>query len=353
MSTQHTADRGTHFITITAMVVIILYGIVQAQSVLVLFIVSLFLAAIGRIPVLWMVKRRVPQIAAILLVIAAMIIILLSIGGFVALSLNNLSDAMPFYRTRAEGLLQAFKAAMAAKGIIINDEILSSYADTNALLNLFSSMFTTVSSLLSSTLLILFTVMFILLEASGFSSKIRAVNDDPAASFAKIKGFVDDIKRYMVIKMMINFAAASLIVLWLTILGVDFPLLWGCMAFLLLFIPSIGSVIAALPAILLALIQLGAGTALLTAAGYFAIGTLIGNIIEPKVMGKKFGMSTLVVFLSLIIWGNLLGIVGALLCVPLTMCLKLACEMNQGTRWIAVLLGPESPSRTASDHSRS
>jgi predicted PurR-regulated permease PerM len=106
-------------------------------------------------------------------------------------------------------------------------------------------------------------------------------------------------------------------------------------------VPSVGSIVAAVPAVLLALIQLGGGSAALTAAGYVVIGMTIGNVVEPRIMGHRFGMSPLVVFLSLIFWGNLLGLVGALLCVPLTMTLKLACEAGEDTRWIAVLLGPE------------
>ena len=134
-----------------------------------------------------------------------------------------------------------------------------------------------------------------------------------------------------------------MITIWLTVLGVDFPVLWGFLAFLLHFIPSVGSVIAAVPAVVLALIQLGGGSAALTAAGYIVIGMTLGNVVEPRVMGHRFGMSPLVVFLSLIFWGNLLGIAGALLCVPLTMTLKLACEAREDTGWIAVLLGPEVP----------
>lgn len=349
---EHThSNREFRFLKIATMLVIVLYGVNQAQSVLVLFIVSIFLAAIGRVPVLWMERKHIPTIVAVLFVIAALIVLLLSIGAVVGISLNNFSDALPFYRIRAQEMLLTFKSVMAGKGIHITDEILLRSVNTDALMNFASSLFTTVSSLLSSTFLILFSVMFILLEASSFPKKIRHINDDPKASFEQITGFVNDIKRYMVIKMLINLSASILIIIWLTVLGVDFPLLWGFMAFLLLFIPSIGSVIAAVPAILLALVQLGIGTAALTALGYFAIGTLVGNIIEPKVMGKKFGMSTLVVFLSLIIWGNLLGIVGALLCVPLTMSLKLACEMNEETRWIAVLLGPEVHSKNVHEKS--
>jgi len=204
-------------------------------------------------------------------------------------------------------------------------------------------------------LLILFTITFMLLEASGLPGKLRLVHEYPRSSLPKFTKFVDDIKRYMVIKTLLNLIAGTLITLWLSLLGVDFPVLWGFLAFLLHFVPSVGSIVAAVPAVLLALIQLGGGSALLTAAGYIVIGMTVGNVVEPRIMGHRFGMSPLVVFLSLIFWGNLLGLVGALLCVPLTMTVKLACEASEDARWVAVLLGPEIPPehKTAGSERRS
>jgi predicted PurR-regulated permease PerM len=127
----------------------------------------------------------------------------------------------------------------------------------------------------------------------------------------------------------------------MSILGVSYPILWGFLVFLLHYIPNIGSVIAAIPGILLALIQLGIGGAIYVAVGYFLVGFILGNFIQPKLMGRRLGLSTLVVFLSLLFWGNLLGLIGAVLCIPLTMTLKFAFESNEGTKWIAILLGPE------------
>jgi AI-2 transport protein TqsA len=124
---------------------------------------------------------------------------------------------------------------------------------------------------------------------------------------------------------------------------VDYPVLWGFLAFLLHFIPNLGQIMAAIPTMLLALIQLGLGSAALVGAGYLVVGFILGNIVEPRLMGRKLGLSTLVVFLSLIFWGNLLGVIGVVLCIPFTMTLKFAFEINKSTRWIAVLLGSEKP----------
>lgn len=123
--------------------------------------------------------------------------------------------------------------------------------------------------------------------------------------------------------------------------GIDYALLWGVLAFLLNFVPNIGSIIAAVPAVLLALIQLGPFSALMTAMGYLIANMVMGNIIEPRYMGKGLGLSTLVVFLSLVFWGWVLGPVGMLLSVPLTMLMKIALESSDETRWLAILMGPD------------
>jgi predicted PurR-regulated permease PerM len=92
---------------------------------------------------------------------------------------------------------------------------------------------------------------------------------------------------------------------------------------------------------LLALVQYGLGRAFLVAVGYLAVNIVIGTILEPRIVGRGVGLSTLVVFLSLILWGSIFGLVGMVLCVPLTMTLKFALETNEQTRWLAVLLGRE------------
>ncbi len=154
----------------------------------------------------------------------------------------------------------------------------------------------------------------------------------------------------MVIKTLVSLATGIAIAIWLGVLGVDYAMLWGLLAFLLNYVPNIGSIIAAIPAVLLALVQLGVGSALLAALGFLVVNAAIGNVIEPRFMGRGLGLSTLVVFLSLVFWGWVLGPVGMLLSVPLTMTVKIALESNEDTRWIAILLGPQpsakSPSRT-------
>ena len=140
---------------------------------------------------------------------------------------------------------------------------------------------------------------------------------------------------------MVSLVTGLLAGTWLYILGVDHFLLWGVLAFLFNYIPNIGSIIAAVPAVLMALVQYGGGEAGLVALGFVVINTVMGNVVEPRFMGRGLGLSTLVVFLSLIFWGWLLGSVGMLLSVPLTMIVKIALESREESRWLAILLSSD------------
>ncbi len=333
--------RGTRFLIIAAALIVIIAGIYLAQSVIVLGLISVFLALIGTPPMLWFERKRIPSFAAVAIVVSVMVIILIMIGALVGASLKSFSDALPFYQTRIQEQITAFETLLTSKGIIGSDKEILKYVNPETIMNLTAGLVSGLSSVLSNIVLILLTVTFILLEVSSFPIKLRAVLGNPEAVFPRFTKFVIDIRHYLVITTLINLAAGILIGIWLSILGVKYPVLWGFLVFLLHYIPNIGSVIAAIPAVLLALIQLGIGSAIFVAVGYLLVGLILGNVIQPKIMGRRLGLSTLVVFLSLIFWGNLLGLIGAILCIPLTMTVKFAFESNETTQWIAVLLGPE------------
>jgi AI-2 transport protein TqsA len=355
MATQDNKQRGVRFLFIMAALVIIIWGIYQAQSVLVPFLVSVFLAVIGTSPLLWLEQKRVPSVIAVLLVLGGIICILLFIGALVGTSVNRFSNALPFYEARIHEQFIPLKELLTNKEIESPAKLVLKYVDPGAVMRLTAGLFSGLGSVLSNIVIILLTVTFILLEASSFPVKLRAVLGVPQAAFPQLSRFVDTMKRYMGIQTATSLTLGILSGIWLAILGVDFPVLLGLLAFLLNYVPNLGSIIATIPAVLLALIQLGTGRAALTVAGYIVIHFALGNIVEPRLMGRGLGLSTLVVFLSLIFWGNLLGPVGMVLAIPITMTFKIAFENNESTRWIAVLLGSEPyaedvlPAQKASD----
>jgi predicted PurR-regulated permease PerM len=225
------------------------------------------------------------------------------------------------------------------KGINIPKEEVLGTLHPGWVMNLAGNILSTLSSVLTDAFLILLTVVFILLEAADFPKKLQIVLKNPERSLSAIVKFSQSANRYLVIKTLISAAIGLVIWLWLLILGVDYPVLWGTLSFLLNYVPNIGSIIAVLPVALLALVQLGVGSALLTVLGFVVVHLVVGNIIEPKLMGKGLSLSTLVVFLSLVFWGWILGPIGMILSVPMTSLVKIALESYEGTRGLAIMLG--------------
>ena len=341
MTEQSNALSGTRFLVSAAALVIIIYGINQAQSVVALFLVSVFLALIGTPPVLWLERKRVPSFLAVMIVMAGMITLLLIIGVVVGASLSTFSDVLPLYQARLHEQVLSLKTMLATKHIFVTEKVLFEYFNPGSVMSLTAGFLTGMGSALSNIVLILLTVIFILLEASSFPIKLRSILGDPERAFPQVTKFVNDIRRYMIIKTIISLTGGVIIGLWLFILGVDYPVLWGFLAFMLHYVPNLGIIMAAIPAVLLAFLQLGIGSAALVAAGYLVVGFTLGNVVEPRLMGRKLGLSTLVVFLSLIFWGSLLGPIGVVLCIPLTMSLKFAFESSKNSLWIVVLLESE------------
>ena len=343
MSESTQPSQGSRILFVLAGLVIVVWGIYAAQSVLLPFLVAIFLAVIGASPVMWLEKKRVPPVVAVLLVVAGMVGVLLVMAALVGTSVTAFSDALPLYQKRIGEMMALSLTWLSGMGIDISDKLLLKHVDPGAAMRLIAGMLSGLGSALANTFLILITVIFILLEASGFPRKLRTAFEDPHATFTPFSRFADSLRRYLAIKTWISLATGTIIAVWLALLGVDFPLLWGLLAFLLNYVPNLGSIIAAAPAVLLALIQIGPGTALLVAVGFVVVNAVLGNAVEPKLMGRGLGLSTLVVFLSLIVWGSLLGPVGMILSVPITMTLKIALENSEETRWIAVMLGTGEP----------
>ena len=160
----------------------------------------------------------------------------------------------------------------------------------------------------------------------------------------------DSIRHYLSIKTITSLLTGLIVWVCLAIIGVDYAIIWGLIAFLLNYIPNIGSIIAAVPAVVFALIQMGLGGALWTTVVFVAANMIVGNAIEPKMMGKGMGLSTFVVFLSLLFWGFVLGTVGMFLSVPLTMTIKIMLEQNPKTKWIAIILGTKEEAQVMIDN---
>ena len=337
-------SRAASPLLVVAALVVIVAGIKAAEQIVVPFLLAAFIATIAATPVFWLHRFRVPVGVAIAAVMLALIVVLVGIGAVVAQSVEGFEQQLPFYRQRLSGLLDGVLGWLAGLGIELNQEVL----DPAKALGWAGETLLSLGSVLSNGFLILLTVIFILAEAWTFPRKLRTVLDDPERDLPYFERFAANVNRYIAIKTTVSVATGAFVSLALAIIGVDHAILWGLLAFLLNYVPTIGSVIAAVPPVLLALIQLGGGHALATAGVFLVVNVVMGNVVEPRFMGRSLGLSTLVVFLSLVFWGWMLGPVGTVLSVPLTMTAKIALEANPSTAWIAHLLDPaQKPAESA------
>ena len=330
---------GRGFIILAALIVITA-GLKAAEDLAVPFLLAAFIATIAATPMFWLERRRVPGWLAISIVMVAMIGILLGVGALVAQSAGAFTQKLPFYQERLTTLYGEAIAWLGGYGIELSRELLIENFNPSQALTMAGNTLAGLGGVLSNSFLIILTVIFILAEASSFPRKLRDVLRDADRSMPYFNRFAENVNRYIAIKTTVSLVTGLVITAYLAALGVDFAILWGLLAFLLNFVPAIGSIIAAVPAVLLALVQLGPGYALLAAGGYAVVNVGMGNVAEPRFMGRELGLSTLVVFLSLVLWGWVLGPVGMLLSVPLTMTAKIALEANPTTEWLAHLLGP-------------
>ena len=331
--------RSTNALLAAAAFVVVVAGVKAAEAIMVPFLLAVFIATTAATPVFWLHRRRVPFALAIAAVAVGLIVALVGVGALVAEAARGFLAQMPFYQERLVELAGGTLDTLRSLGIDLSGAPVLETFDPAAVFAMAGNTLLGFGSVLSNGFLILLTVIFMLAEASSFPRKLRDVLADPS-DLPYFERVADNVNRYFAIKTTVSVGTGVTVGVFLALLGVDFPVLWGLLAFMLNYVPTIGSFIAALPAVLLALVQLGPTHAAAAAAGYVVVNVVIGSVVEPRFMGRGLGLSTLVVFLSLVFWGWILGPVGMLLSVPLTMTAKIALEANPDTVWAAHLLGP-------------
>jgi len=359
MDPQEARDRGARTLLIAASLVVVIAGMKAASSLILPFLVSLFLAMIS-LPLLnWMQAKRIPTPLAVPATIMAALAVLGGIAVIIGGSIKGLTAQAPQYKERLDLLTAGVQSWLQERGLNLGEQLGQSITDLinpSQAVDLITGTLRGVAGVLSNLVLVLLTIVFILSEAAGFPAKLQAAfgHRESSDRFANIKR---EVQHYLGIKTLTSITTGSIVAAATAIIGVDYPLLWGMLAFLLNYIPTFGSILAAIPPVMLATVQLGAGHALAVALVFVGVNVGLGNFVEPYFMGRRLGLSTLVVFLSLVFWGWVWGPVGMLLSVPLTMILKIMLENTEDLAWIAVLLGSgpkreSKPVRRSADAAR-
>ncbi len=322
--------------------VVVIYGMQAARVILVPLLVAVFVAILCAPAMKYLERQRVPTGLAVAMVVVLIVGIMVLAGSFVGGSIGAFNERLPFYQERLNERLTDI-AALFGQQITVGRLIDS--VQPGSAMGFAANLLNSLQGLLANFFLIMFTVIFILLESSTLPAKMQLMTRNSRSDTEYFRKFTESLQRYLGIKTLTSLATGLAVGVLTGIFGLDFPVLWGLLAFLLNYVPSIGSLIAAIPAVFIALIQLSLLQALMIGLGYFVINISIGGVIEPRVMGRGLGLSTLIVFLSLVFWGWIFGPVGMILSVPLTMTAKIALESSEKTALIAALLS--APERTS------
>ena len=346
MSVTVNSTSGIRVLLVLASLVIIIAGLKAASAIVVPMLVALFLAMLATPPMLWLREKRCPTGVALGLILIFLIGIMAIVGSLIGASINELSGSLPAYEQKLKLSLEVIMTYLRDLGIDLPATGVAEWVDPQATAQFFGRLLAGFGGILSDSLLIIFLVFFLLLETTVIPGKLRIILPNPETTLTNFSGFMEALKSYLIIKTGASLLTGIVISIWLTILGVEFAILWGAIAFFLNFVPYVGSIIAAIPVVVLGLLDGDLKGASLIALGYLTVNLIIGNLLEPRVMGRGLGLSTLVVFLSLVFWGWVFGPVGMFLSVPLTMLVKIALEYDPRTRWLAVLLSADVSEET-------
>jgi predicted PurR-regulated permease PerM len=339
METKKISEFGVKFWIIIASLVIVIAGIKASASIITPLFLALFITALCYGPFVWLKKKGLPESLALIAVILGTGFFLTLFLGFIGASISAFAVKLPFYEERFSQYWSSINIWLINTGLIDKDFGLEKHISPASIMSLTGDVFRGVGNLLSNSVLILLVVIFMLIESTLIAKKMNVIKPE---SLARGDEIINKLIKYTVTKTLTSLATGICVAISLSIIGVDFPILWGVLAFLLNFIPNIGSTIAAIPAVMLSLVQLGLPSAIVTTVAYVAINGVIGNFIEPRIMGRSLGLSPLVVFISLIFWGWTLGPVGMLLAIPLTILLKIIFDNREETKYFGLILGDET-----------
>ena len=379
MSKPPSNGIGLKFLLVSAALIIIFAGLKAAQSLISPFLLAVFFALILTPPLRYLKKKGLPDTLAIITLSGLVFLLGLGVVLIFSNSLTRFAAKLPDYKEKvsvgytnidtwindAADKMTALGESIAQLNPVVFEDVptedsevesepmtvpdsptapekeklsLSNVIQVNTLISYVQTGVNTLLNIVTVSTLVLIMLVFMLMEAARLPGKIEEAFGGRDLSNESLQKIADDTWNYMKIKTIICFLTGVSTSIGLWFLGVEYALLWGLLMFFLNYIPSIGQVIASIPPVLLSLLDGGVSLAIWVTVWLIIVNTFWGIGIEPRYMGSGLGISSMIVLLSLIFWGWLLGPVGMFLSAPLTMVVKIVLQNDAKTRWIAVLL---------------
>jgi AI-2 transport protein TqsA len=337
------AGKGAQALIVLAAAAIVAGAIKLAAVFIAPFLVAACIAIAVQPIFRWVHSSRIPDVSAIVISLLVVIGLLAGVGALLVVALANLSGSAAQYASSLHQVqLQATLWLEAHHQHALAQSLYASHVDA-LLQDATTFIVMGVPTVLSTVLTVLLLIVFMLLEVTTMPKRVHAALGWSPSTFSDFSRTMSEIQRYLSVKTATSAGTGICCGLWCAVCGVPNPALWGLVTFALHYVPTVGSLVAAMPPVFLALTAFGIGRAAEVAGGFAVFSLIIGNLIEPNALGRSLSVSPLVVLLSMFVWGWLLGPTGALLSVPLTLIAKIVLWNTSDLHWVAVLLGPTPP----------
>ncbi|GGN21480.1 putative PurR-regulated permease PerM [Actinoplanes campanulatus] len=348
--------RGVIVLLGTACLVVVVAGLRGVSDLVGPVFLALMLAVTVSPLTEWMRRHRAPSWVAMTVTVLTVYLGLFALGGALLVSVSQLIDLLPQYQAQFTGIREDLVQGLGSFGIDAEQvRTAIAGADAGTVLDLVGSLFGGLASVLSDSIFLLAVLLFMCIDAVNFPARLRGTVSERPQVVGALRSFAQGTRRYLLVCTVFGLIVAVFDVALLWWLGIPLPLLWGLLSFITNYIPNIGFIIGVVPPALLGLLQGGPHLMLAVIALYCVVNFVIQSIIQPKIVGDAVGLSATVSFLSLIFWAWVLGALGALLAIPLTLLAKgLLVDIDPSTRWINDLLagGPPGEKRTQSGRPR-
>jgi AI-2 transport protein TqsA len=263
-------------------------------------------------------------------------------------SAARLATLLPDYQSQFTSLVDQVTGWLGEAGVTqeqINSVI--SQFDLGSLVGVLQRVLSGATSVVSDLTFILVLLFFLIIDSSSFPRRLAAARDQRPRLVGALASFAGASRQYVVVSTVFGLIVALIDVAALYWLDVPLPWLWGLLAFITNYIPNIGFVLGLVPPALLALLQGGVRQAVLVIVAYSVINFAIQSLIQPKFVGDAVGLSITLTFLSLVFWSYVIGPLGALLAVPLSLFVKaLLVDADPASRWLVPLIDPGSDDRS-------
>ena len=316
-----------------------------------MLVVALILAIVFSPLMAWLVRKKVPTVVSLIITMGLVILIIVGLFLFLLFSLSSLSASIPKYAAELEALVISVQAFFDSLGIDLSDtEAIVSIIEPNQLINVITGFLASFMGVLSDIAVVFLILAFLLVGTSGFAKKAKRIVDQGNPTVERFSNYRLDIRRYILITNNVGMMAGAINAVMLTLIGVDYAVLWGVLSWLLSYIPMVGFFLALIPPVILALLEFGWPTAVFVFIAYIVINSLIDDVLKPKLMGEGLDLAPVMVLTSVIFWGLILGPLGGILAVPVTLGIKqLILEPDPANRWMAELISDKPRLEEAED----